>query len=88
MRIFAAARVLGFEAGAEPMSRANADSYDVVCLFILMQGYPLLNISVVPYENPIELISTENTIELKHNVRRGYISETLKNGFLSFKDPL
>ena len=26
-------------------------SYDVVCLFILMQGYPLLNISVVPYED-------------------------------------
>ncbi len=70
---------------AELLSQLLPD-YDVVCLFILMQGYPLLNISVVPYENPIELISTENTLELKHNVRRGYISETLKNGFLSFKD--
>lgn len=60
--------------------------YDVVCLFVLIQGYPLLSISVVPYESPIELISTDESLELKHNVRRGYISEILKNGFLSFKD--
>ena len=29
-RIFAAARVLGFEAGAEPMSRANAEGVSEV----------------------------------------------------------